>query len=102
MQWAHNNNTFFFWVKYNKMHCRFKNYKHRLKRNMKDFKRNSSTDLKGKPQKLKRDNMVGSAMDDGASGRRLWRRKTGKIVMEWQLPVSGLASAVADVLSDGG
>ena len=75
-QWAHNNNTFFFWVKYNKMHCWFKNYKHRLERNMKDFKRNSSTDLKGKPQKLKRDNIVGSAMDDGASGRRLWRRKT--------------------------
>nr|POF25693.1 hypothetical protein CFP56_17950 [Quercus suber] len=45
--------------------------------------------------------MTGSAMDGGASGRRLWRHKTGKTATEWQLPVSGLASAVADVLSGG-
>ena len=41
-------------------------------------------------------------MDGGASGRRLWRRKTGKTAAEWQLPVLGLASAVVDVLSGGG
>ena len=41
-------------------------------------------------------------MDGGASGQRLRRRKTGKTAAEWQLPVLGLASTVADVLSEGG
>nr|POE59805.1 hypothetical protein CFP56_78036 [Quercus suber] len=46
--------------------------------------------------------MTGSAMDGGTSGRQLRRYKIGKTAAEWQLPVSDLASAVADVLSGGG
>ena len=41
-------------------------------------------------------------MDGCASGRWLQRCKTRKTAAEWQLPVSGLASAVVDVLSGGG
>nr|POF14598.1 hypothetical protein CFP56_46051 [Quercus suber] len=46
--------------------------------------------------------MISSAMDGGVSGQRLQQRKTRKTAAEWQLPVSGLASAVADVLSGDG
>ena len=38
-------------------------------------------------------------MDGGASGQWLRQHKMGKTAAEWQLPVSGLASAVADILT---